>query len=295
MTPLGFIGLGVMGSGMARNAMKAGIPVVAYDIDAARLAEIKALGAEIATSPAEVASRVVRTICMVETTSQALSVIVGPNSIIDGAKPSHCVACMSTIAPDAIRTMNGALSSRDIALIDAPVSGGSHLAAAGKLSVFVGGEAATLAKFRDSFDAMAANVFHIGALGTGMAMKLVNNMLIQVSTVGIAEAMVLGIKAGLDPQQIYDVVKVSTGYSVAFEMRVPRMISRDFSPGGTLDISYKDQELQTSFAKQLGVPLFLASITQQIYQMGRNLGLAKQDGSALIKLYEQLSGISRAD
>ena len=125
-------------------------------------------------------------------------------------------------------------------------------------------------------------------------MKLVNNMLVQVNTVAVAEALVLGVKAGLDPRAIYDVVRVSTGNSWAFESSVPRILRRDFSPGGTVDIAFKDQELETAFAKQLGVPVLLANVTQQVYQMARAAGLNKEDGSAVIKVLEQLAGVRSA-
>ena len=107
----------------------------------------------------------------------------------------------------------------------------------------------------------------------------------------IAEALILGVKAGLDPQTIYDVVRVSTGTSHAFETGVPRILARDFRPGGTVDITFKDQELETAFAKQLGVPLFLANVTQQLYQAARAAGLNKEDGLSVIKVLEQLAGV----
>jgi len=123
-------------------------------------------------------------------------------------------------------------------------------------------------------------------------MKLVNNMLVQVNTVAVAEALVLGVKAGLDPQAIYDVVRVSTRASAAWELRVPRILKGDYEPGGTIDISYKDQELETAFAKRLGVPVLLANVTQQVYQMARAQGLNKQDGSAVVKIFEQMAGVT---
>jgi 3-hydroxyisobutyrate dehydrogenase len=122
-------------------------------------------------------------------------------------------------------------------------------------------------------------------------MKLVNNMLVQVNTVAVAEALVMGVKAGLDPQTIYDVVRVSTGSSFAFDRRVPSILARDFAPRGTVDISYKDQELETAFAKQLGVPLFLANVSQQVYQMARAAGLGKEDGTAIVKVLEKLAAV----
>ena len=138
---------------------------------------------------------------------------------------------------------------------------------------------------------MGANIFHVGTLGQGLAMKLVNNMLGQVARVAIAEALILGVKAGLDPQTIYDVVRVSTGTSHAFETGVPRILARDFTPGGTVDITFKDQELETAFAKQLGVPLLLANVTQQLYQAARAAGQNKEDGLSVIKVLEKLAGV----
>jgi 3-hydroxyisobutyrate dehydrogenase len=107
-----------------------------------------------------------------------------------------------------------------------------------------------------------------------------------------SSVLVFGKKAGLDPHKIYEVVRVSTGSSVQFENRVPRMLARNFVPGGTIDISYKDQELETTFAKQLGVPLLLANVTQQVYQMARAAGLNKEDGSSIIKVFERMAGVT---
>jgi 3-hydroxyisobutyrate dehydrogenase-like beta-hydroxyacid dehydrogenase len=177
-------------------------------------------------------------------------------------------------------------------MLDAPVSGGPHGAVAGTLSVIVGGPAETFAAAEDLFSAMGRNVFHVGGHGLGLAMKLINNMLGQIQTVAIAEAMVLGRKAGLDPRKIYEVVSASTGNSVQFQNRVPRILARNFAPGGTIDISYKDQDLETSFAARLGVPLLMASLSKQVYQMGRAAGFNKEDGSAIVKVFERLAGVT---
>jgi 3-hydroxyisobutyrate dehydrogenase len=288
---VGFIGLGAMGDPMALNLVKRGFSLVVHDIDPVKAERWRTRGATLAPSPAEVAAKAERTICMVETTAQAEAVIAGERGIIHLARAGHIVACMSTIDPFVARRLAEQLASRGIAMVDAPVSGGTERAASGELSIIVGGAKETVAACQDLFRAMGANVFHMGGLGQGLAMKLVNNMLIQVNTVAVAEALVLGVKAGLDPQTIYDVVRVSTGNSFAFETRVPRILKRDFSPGGTVDISFKDQELETAFAKQLGVPVLLANVTQQVYQMARVAGLNKEDGSAVVKVYERLAGV----
>ncbi|WP_421994418.1 NAD(P)-dependent oxidoreductase [Reyranella sp.] len=289
---VGFIGLGAMGGPMALNLAKAGHKLVVHDIDQGKTAAVRAAGAELAGNAEAVAAAVDRTILIVETTEQAQDVIAGERGIIKGAKAGHVVVCMSTIDPFAARALAETLKARGIAMVDAPVSGGTGRAQSGDLSVIVGGDAETVAKCQDLFDAMGNRTFHVGPLGSGLAMKLVNNMLVQVNTVAVAEALVLGVKAGLDPQTIYEVVRVSTGASAAWELRVPRILAGDYEPGGTIDISYKDQELETAFAKRLGVPVLLANLSQQVYQMARARGLNKEDGSAVVKVFEQMAGVT---
>ena len=286
---IGFIGLGAMGGPMALNLITHGFRLMVHDIDAAKVDLLVDAGAGKGDSAETIAAATTRSIVMVETTAQAESVIAG---IRRGAKRGHIVACMSTIDPLVAKRLAAALDADGIAMVDAPVSGGTERARSGELSIIVGGDAKTVDACRDLFQAMGERVFHVGGLGQGLAMKLVNNMLIQVNTVAVAEALVLGVKAGLDPQTIYEVVRVSTGNSVAFEMRAPRMLARNFAPGGTVDISFKDQELETAFPKQLGVPVLLANVTQQVYQMARAAGLAKEDGSAVVKIFERLAGVT---
>ena len=288
---VGFIGLGNMGGPMALNLVEKGFALVVHDIDRVKVEPLRSRGATVAESAQDVAAAGARTIVMVETTAQAESVIAGEHGIVRGARPGHIVISMSTIDPFVARRLGAELAGRGIAMLDAPVSGGTVRAASGELSIIAGGPADTFEACRDVFKAMGANLFHVGGLGQGLAMKLVNNMLIQVNRVAVAEALVMGVKAGLDPRTIYDVIRVSTGTSHAFETGVPKILARDFTPGGTVDITYKDQELETAFAKQLGVPLFLANITQQLYQTARAAGLNKEDGLAVIKVLEQLAGV----
>ncbi len=288
---VGFIGLGNMGGPMALNLARKGFALVVHDIDAAKVRRLSERGAKVAGSAEEVAAQTERTIVIVETTAQVESVVAGERGLIKTAPRGHIVICMSTIDPFVLRRLAGELAAKGVATLDAPVSGGTERAQSGELSIIGGGEAAVFDKCRDLFGAMGTKIFHVGGLGQGLAMKLVNNMLIQVNRVAVAEALVLGVKAGLDPKTIYDVVRVSTGTSYAFEAGVPRILARDFSPGGTVDITYKDQELETSFAKQLGVPLLLANVTQQLYQMARAAGLNKEDGLSVIKVLERLAGV----
>jgi len=286
---VGFIGLGNMGGPMAMNLVKAGFALVVHDIDPAKVARLTARGATKADSADAVAAAVERTIIIVETTAQVQDVVSG---IVKTAKPGHIVVSMSTIDPLVAQRLGAELKERGIAMLDAPVSGGTERAATGELSIIAGGAPETYAACEDLFRAMGKNLFHVGTLGQGLAMKLVNNMLGQINMVAIAEALVLGVKAGLDPQTIYDVISVSTGTSHTFERRVPKILRRDFTPGGTVDISFKDQQLETEYAKALGVPLFLANVSQQVYQMARAAGLNKEEGSAVVKVLERLAGVT---
>ena len=288
---VGFVGLGDMGAPMAANILKAGHPLVAYDIQPAKNERIAALGAQVASGPADVARRAQTVISMVDTTAQAEEVIVGPGGFIEAAQPGDLVISMSTIDPMALRRMHEKLAAKGIALIDAPVSGMDKGAKDGTLKSFVGGDPAVLERARPVLRAMASDITHVGAIGQGCAMKMINNMLAQINRIVIAEALVLGAKAGLDPKQMVELIGKATGNSAAFQIYAPRMLAHNFA-GSRMDITFKDMELQTSLGKSLKVPLFMANIAQQVCQMGRAAGFGSEDGSAIVKVYEQLAGIS---
>ena len=288
---VGFVGLGDMGAPMAANILKAGHPLVAYDIQPAKNERIAALGAQVASGPADVARRARTVISMVDTTAQAEEVIVGPGGFIEAAQPGDLVISMSTIDPMALRRMHEKLAAKGIALIDAPVSGMDKGAKDGTLKSFVGGDPAVLERARPVLRAMASDITHVGAIGQGCAMKMINNMLAQINRIVIAEALVLGARAGLDPKQMVELIGKATGNSAAFQIYAPRMLAHNFA-GSRMDITFKDMELQTSLGKSLKVPLFMANIAQQVYQMGRAAGFGSEDGSAIVKIYEQLAGIS---
>jgi 3-hydroxyisobutyrate dehydrogenase len=290
---VGFVGLGAMGGPMAKNLLAAGLPMVVYDIDPAKNERFADLGAGVGTGPADVARRAHVLISMVDTTEQALEVIVGPGGFIDGAKAGDVVVSMGTIDPKAVQQMHGALAATGVEIIDAPVTGMIAGAERGTLKAYVGGAASALETARPALAPMTSEIRHIGALGQGIIVKLVNNMLAQAGRILVVEAMVLGAKAGIDPQTIIDVVTSTSGNSVVFETSAPRMLSRDFT-GIRMDITIKDLELETQVAKSLGVPMFMAAVAQQVYQMGKAAGLGSEDPTAVVKIYEQLTGISLA-
>ena len=288
---VGIVGVGVMGGGMARNLLKKGFSVVAFDIDKARLEDLVGHGAKAAASPRAVAERASRLICMVETTAQSKAVIMGQDGFLPAVQSGDRVISAATIDPNAVKEWGKVLADKGVALFDAPVSGGAERADAGDLSAIVGGDAAAMEDVRPILEAYSSRVFHVGEAGQGLAMKHVNNLMVQTTTAALAEAFVMGAKAGLDPQQMYDVLKVSTGQSFALDLKGKRFLTGDFSPGGTVDITVKDQGLQTDFARSLGVPMFMANVSLQIYEMAKAAGLNKQDSAAVITLYEKLAGV----
>lgn len=290
---VGFIGLGQMGAPMAENLLKKGHPLVVYDIDPAKVERFVSLGALASTGPTDVARRASRVVSMVDTTAQAQEVITGVNGLLPGAQSGDVVISMSTIEPLALEGMRNTLLKNGVEIIDAPVSGMEKGAREGTLRAFVGGEVSALDNARPVLESMCGEIIHFGAIGKGTTMKLVNNMLMQAGRVLVAEAMALGAKAGLDTAQMVDVIRRSTGNSVVFEYSAPRMVERNFQ-GIRMDITFKDLELQTQLGKALGVPMFMATIAQQIYQMARASGLGHEDPSAVIKIYEKFMGVSVA-
>lgn len=287
---VGFVGLGMMGGPMAENIVKKGHPLVAYDIDKRKVDRIVGLGAQGASGPADVARRARIVISMVDTTEQAEEVIVGPGSFIETAQPGDVVVSMSTIDVAAVRKMEEKLVAKGVDMIDAPVSGMDKGAKEGTLKAYVGGKADALERARPVLQAMTSEISHFGDIGNGTAMKLVNNMLFQVNRILIIEGLVLGAKAGLDPKQMVEAIGKATGNSVAFQYLAPRILERNFE-GIRMDITYKDIELQTSLAKSLKVPMFMANAAQQVFQMARAAGLGNEDGAAVVKIYEQFTGV----
>ncbi len=288
----GFIGLGQMGFPMAENILRKGHSLVVYDVDARRVAQAVEIGAQAASGPADVARQASVVVSMVDTTAQAQEVIVGTGGLIDGAAAGDVIISMSTIDPMALRAMHTTLAHQGVGLIDAPVSGMEKGAREGALRAFVGGHSNDLDKARPVLEAMTAEIVHLGSIGHGTTMKLINNMLIQVGWVLTAEALALGTAAGLDPKQMVDLIGRSTGNSEAFQYSAPRILARDFE-GIRMDITYKDVELQTQLAKALKLPMLMAATAQQVYQMGRAMGLGSEDGgAAIIKVYERMMGVA---
>jgi len=286
-----FVGLGMMGGPMAENLLKKGHPLVVFDIDQAKVRQFVERGARAATGPADAARQAAIQISMVDTTAQAEEVIAGPDGFVQAVQQGDVVISMGTIDLMALRRLHPKLAAMGVGLIDSPVTGMEKGAKEGTLNAYVGGDAAALEKVRPVLESMATKITHFGAIGQGLAMKLINNMLFQVNRVLIIEGLALGAKAGLDPQQMFETISGATGNSVAFQYSAPRILKREFD-GIRMDITYKDVELQTQLAKSLGMPMFMANAALQVYQMARAQGLGDKDGVAVVQMYEQWTGVA---
>jgi 3-hydroxyisobutyrate dehydrogenase len=286
-----FVGLGQMGGPMAENLLKKGHGVVVFDIDKSKVARFVELGAQAATGPADAARQASVHISMVDTTAQAEDVIAGPDGFLQAAQPGDVVISMGTIDLMVLRRLQPKLKEKGVDLLDSPVTGMEKGAIEGTLNAYVGGDAAALEKVRPVLASMATKITHFGAIGQGLAMKLINNMLFQVNRVLIMEGLALGAKVGLDPQQMVDTIGAATGNSVAFQYSAPRILNREFD-GIRMDITFKDVELQTQMAKAMGMPMFMANAALQVYQMARAKGLGDKDAVSTIQLYEEWTGVT---
>ncbi len=288
---IGFIGLGNMGLGMARNILKAGFPLIGYDLREEPLRAIRALGAETAERPREVSEFARVTFVVVLNYLQIEKAVLGEHGLQEGVKPGDAIVLMSTISPGQVKQLAQKLEGKKVQVLDAPISGGKEGAEAGTLSIMVGGEKGAFERCLPFFQAMGKNVRHLGALGSGMSMKLVNNLLVAVNGLAVAEAMVLGRKAGLDPQAILEMIPKSAGDSWMFRNRAPQMVNRDFTCRGELDILVKDLSYILEMGQSLKSPLFLSAVARQIFQLASGMGWGKEDDSAVVKAIEKMAGL----
>jgi len=288
--PIGFVGLGNMGLGMAQNILKAGFPLISYDLRKEPLRVIEGLGGQAVKNPREVSERARITFVVVLNYPQIEQAVQGEYGLQDGVKPGDVIVLMSTISPFQVKELAQKLGNRGVQILDAPISGGKEGAAAGTLSIMVGGERAAFERCLPVFQAMGKNIYHLGPVGSGMAMKLVNNILVAVNGLAAAEAFVFGKKAGLDPQSILEIIPKGAGDSWMFRNRVPQMVSRDFTCRGELDILVKDLTYILEMGQELKTPLFLSAVAKEVFQIASRMGWGKEDDSAVVKALEMMGG-----
>ncbi|QQQ00651.1 3-hydroxyisobutyrate dehydrogenase [Lysobacter enzymogenes] len=291
MSRIAFIGLGHMGGPMAANLLKAGHELQVFDLVPAAVEAAVALGARAAASAAEAVDGAEVAISMLPASRHVEGLYLGADGLLARLAPQALAIDCSTIAPASAQKVAAAAAARGVAMIDAPVSGGTAGAAAGTLTFIVGGEAAALERARPLLQAMGRNVFHMGASGAGQVAKLCNNMALGVIMAATGEALALGAAHGLDPAALSQMMAVSTGRSWATEVCNPwpgvlenAPASRGYSGGFGSDLMLKDLGLAAEAAMGVGSPIPLGELARNLYALNARAGRGGLDFSSVIQL-----------
>ncbi|MGB9859601.1 MAG: 3-hydroxyisobutyrate dehydrogenase [Moorellaceae bacterium] len=288
---VGFIGLGNMGRPMARNILRRGYPLAVYDVLPEAVAELVKEGAAEAASPAALAAQVDMVITMLPHAGIVAEVLQGERGVFAGAREGLLIVDMSSVSPGDTRRMAREAAARGLRYLDAPVSGGVSGAASGKLTIMVGGREEDYRECLPVLQCIGEKIYHVGDVGAGDAVKLVNNLLLGINMVGVAEALVLGVKAGLKPEVLLEIISNSSGQSYAFKAKVPGFILQGhFEPGFAIELQHKDLDLALQTGKEYNVPLLLGGLAYQIYTLAKSKGWGGQDISAVIKIWEEAAG-----
>lgn len=291
---IGFIGLGIMGGGMAANLLRAGFNVTVWNRTPARITPLAGAGAAVADNPAAVAESSTIIVTCVSDTPDVEEVILGPQGIINGVRSGSLVIDCSTISPNATKAIAAQLEARGAWMLDAPVSGGSEGAAKGTLSIMVGGDAEQVTRAMPVLQAMGKTITHVGGQGAGQMAKLVNQILVVVTMQAVGEALLFAQAGGLDLERTLAAVGGGAAGSWMLNNRGPQVIHRDWRPGFTIDLQQKDLRLVLEAADQLGVPLPSTAQVFQNYRALQQLGLGGEGNHALVKALERLAGIEIA-
>jgi L-serine 3-dehydrogenase (NAD+) len=292
MTQIAFIGLGHMGLPMARNLLNAGHSLSVFDLVASAVNELATQGARAASSAADAVSAAEVVISMLPASRHVEGLYLGDAGLLSAIAPGSLVLECSTIAPEAARKVHQAAAARGIALLDAPVSGGTAGAAAGTLTFMVGGDAATLERARPILANMGKNIFHAGPEGAGQVAKVCNNQLLAVHMIGTAEAMALGVANGLDPATLAEIMRQSSGGNWSLEKYNPwpgvmanAPASKDYRDGFAAALMTKDLGLAQEAAQTTASSTPMGALALQLYRLLLKQGQGKLDFSAVQKLF----------
>ena len=288
---IGFIGLGIMGKPMAKNLLKAGYALTVHNRSARPVEELAKAGATAAASPREVAAASEVVITMLPNSPDVEKVVLGEAGVLAGAKSGTILADMSTISPIVSQRLAQEAAKRGVAMLDAPVSGGEKGAIEGTLSIMVGGEKAILEKVMPIFKAMGRTITHLGPVGAGGFVKCANQIIVALNLTAIGEALVLGAKAGVDPELMISALMGGMAASRCLEMKGPQILKGNFQPGFKIDLHYKDLGLIMETGRALGVPLPVTALVQELFNALRVKGRGGLDHSAVITLIEDLAGV----
>ena len=288
---IGFIGLGIMGRPMARNLMTAGYSLTVWNRSQPGIEELAREGASPASSPQEVARQSDVVITMVTDSPDVEEVALGPNGIIEGARPGLVHIDMSTISPTVTRRIASRLAERGIEMLDAPVSGGDTGARAGTLSIMVGGNEETFGRCRPVFAVLGRTIVHCGPNGAGQTVKLCNQIVVALNNLAMCEALVFAAKAGVDSRRMLEAVGAGAASSWALLNLAPRILDRDFRPGFKVTHQQKDLRLALEAAGQQASPLPGTSLAHQLFAAVEAEGLGAEGTQALVIALEKLAGV----
>jgi 2-hydroxy-3-oxopropionate reductase len=291
---IGFIGLGIMGRPMAGHLVKAAYEVTVWNRTAAKAAELAKAGARQGASPKDVAAQSDITIIMVADTPDVRQVVLDANGVLEGARRGSVVVDMSTISPVATREMAQRLAQRGVEMLDAPVSGGEKGAVEATLSIMVGGKPEVFERVLPVFQRMGKNVVHIGGHGAGQVTKACNQLVLSLTILGVAEAIHLARKAGVDPARVRSALLGGFAQSRVLELHGQRMLEENYTPGFRTRLYHKDMGIVTETGRAVGMPLLGAGLAAQLYQIAMNEGLGEMDYSVLAKVIGEFAGAAAA-
>lgn len=290
ITRVGFIGLGIMGAPMAANLLKAGFDVTVWNRSSSRTQPLLEAGANGADSPAAVAAASEVTFSCVTNSADVEEVALGPGGVIEGAEAGSVYVDCSTIAPEMARKVAAALAKRDVAMLDAPVSGGDVGAQAGTLAIMVGGDPATFERCLPVLQAMGKTIVHVGPNGAGQVVKLCNQIAGGLNLLAAAEAIGLARKAGVDPDKMLQVVSAGAAGSWMLSNLAPRAVRGDYAPGFMVDLMQKDLRLVLDEANGTHTPLPGTALVSQLFQSIQAEGRGADGTQALVDAITKLGG-----
>ncbi len=288
---IGFIGTGIMGYPMARNLIRAGFAVRAFNRTRAKAERLLADGATVADSAAQAADGADAVVSIVPDSPDVEAVYLGEQGVACAKRLPPLAIDMSTASPAVERRIAEALAARGCHYLDAPVSGGDRGAIAGTLSIMVGGEAEAFARAEPIFRAMGKTIVHCGPSGSGQVTKLCNQILVSLSLLGVAEALTIAKKAGLDVDRMLQAVSNGAAGSWQLENLAPKMRDRDFAPGFMIDLLQKDLRLVFELAREVAASLPGTAIANQLFAANQAAGEGREGTQALVKTIERLSAI----
>jgi 3-hydroxyisobutyrate dehydrogenase-like beta-hydroxyacid dehydrogenase len=288
---VGFIGLGIMGSRMAANLVRAGHELTVWNRTEEKAKEwVEVHGGELAATPAAAAREREVVITMLVDGAQVESVLLGPDGVAEGAGADLLCVDMSTIAPSDARRIGAVLAERDIAFMDAPVTGSSPKAQDGTLTIMAGGDARDFARAQPLFEAMGEVVVHVGELGHGQTIKIINNAVAAVNASAVGEALLVGKRAGVDLDALERVMGAGSGASAMLALKAGPMRRHDYETLFKLDHMLKDVRLCLEEGQALGAPFTFAAYAREILTAAHGRGLGDEDFAALIEVLEGQAG-----